>query len=415
MGIFEETRKQLGVIVILAGFNLMWFPFFMNPSEAGYDYELGSYYCEASECRNAADAEDLIERGRASVEESPEFRNGIRLSVWATGEEEGFEPGLASSIYSFTVPSWTEYLKITVGYRDVSRDDDIAGRLWIRTSDGDQGRGIECEHETLFYGDTFVLRTNRTSETLYVPADRHIVGDTAEIHLVASGRDSIDVSYIRVEYLKRKPASVRVVHHYYDDYWDRWPPYWYGYHYFYWGPCYWPQTSLIYLRSIWPHAYYWHTYRPWYRVHIIKYHCHHPHWYRRYSHIHHVRSGHSPQKKRTLLRSWLKERGKRAELLAPSMAPVEKAQKAQRPKGSTRRIAIPSHSVANKMERRTRDRVQLLREAHTLRSKPAYQRASRGPSGTPGSRVKVQGLKTQLRSGRAGGMAFRQQISNPVR
>ncbi len=401
MGIFEGTRKQLGMIVMLAGFNLLWFPFFVNPSEAGYDYELGSYYCEASECRNAADAEDLLERGRASVEESPAFRNGIRLSAWATGEEEGFEPGLASSIYYFTVPSWTEYLKITVGYRDVSRDDDIAGRLWIRTSDGDQGRGIEFEHETLFYGDTFVLRSNRTSETFYVPADRHIEGDTAEIHLVASGRDSIDVGSIRVEYLKRKPASVRVVHHYYDDYWYRWPPYWYGYHYFYWGPCYWPRTSLIYHRWIWPHAYYWHTYRPWYRIHIIKYHCHHPHWYRRYSHIHHVRSGHSSQKGRILLRSWLKKPRGRGELLATSTASVEKVQKAQRPKGSTRRTAIPSDSVANKIRRGTPERGQLLREAHTFRSEQVFRGGSRVPSRTPGSRIKVQGLRPQVRHGRA--------------
>lgn len=414
MGIFKGIRKKLEMIVILAGFNLLWFLLVVHPVEAGYDYELGSYHSEGSEYRNAADAQDLIERGRASVTDSSKFRNGIRLTAWATEEEEGFEPGLASSIYYFALPSWTEYLKITVEYRDVSRDDDIAGRLWIKTSDGEEGRAIEFEHVAPFYGDTFVLRSDRTSENIYVPAGRHVVEGTVEIHVVASGRDSIDVGYIRVEYLKRKPTRIRVVHHYYDDYWYRWPHYWYGYHYFYWGPYYWPRTSLIYVHWIWPHAYYWHTYRPWYRIHIIRYRCHHPHWYRRYSHIHHVHSGHSPRK-RMLLRSWLKERRKRGELLATSTAPVEKVREARQLVGSTPRTAIPPHTVANKIRRRTGDRFQLLGGAHTSRSKPAVRGGSRAPSRTPGFRVKVQGLKTRVMNGRAGRIVFRHQISNPAR
>lgn len=414
MGIFEGTRKALAMITILAGFNLLWFLFFGHPVEGGYDYGPGSYYREASEYRNAADADDLIERGRASVEESPEFRNGIRLAALATEEEEGFEPGVASSVYCFDVPRWTEYLKITVEYRDVSMDDDVAGRLWIKTSDGEKVGGNEFEPEAPFCGDTFVLRSNRTSETIYVPADRHVVDGILEIHLVASGRDSIDVGCIRTEYLKRRPAEIRVVHHYYDDYWGRWPRYWYGYHYFYWGPCYWPRTSLIYVHWIWPHGYYWHTYRPWYRIHVIRYRCHHPHWYRRYSHIHHARSGHS-SRKRMPLRSWVRGRRKQVKLVPTSTAPVEKNQKVRRLKGSPPRPAIPIHPGANNMRRQAKERLKSPVATHTLRPKPVFRRGSQTPSRNTGFRVAVQRLKTRVRNGRSGRMVSLGQISNPAR
>lgn len=414
MRTLEGTRKALGRIRILAGLNLVWVLLFVHPVEGGYDYEPGVYYSEASEYRNAADADDLIERGRASVAESPEFRNGIRLAALATEEQEGFEPGVASSIYYFDVPRWTEYLKITVEYRDVSMDDDVAGRLWIKTSDGEKIGGNEYAPAAPVCGDTFVLRTNRTSETIYVPADRHVVEGTIEIHLVASGRDSFDVGCIRAEYLKRKPARIRVVHHYYDDYWDRWPPHWYGYHYFYWGPCYWPRTSLIYVHWIWPHGYYWHTYRPWYRIHVIRYRHHHPHWYRRYSPIHHVRSGHSARKKISL-RSWNKERRKRVKLLPTSTASVDKNQKARRLNGSPPRSAVPIHTGANKIRRQAKKRLKSPVAMHTPRSKPVFRRGSRTPSRNTGLRVKVQRQKTRVRNGRAGRMLSRHQVSNPAR
>jgi hypothetical protein len=314
MELTEGNRKRMfGKIMILLSFALLWLLPLAQSVEADYDYELGFYHSGVSEYRDAADAADLIERGQASVTDSPQFRDGIRLTTWAAEEEGEFEPGLASALYYFGVPSWTHYLKITMRYRDVSNDDDIAGRLWIKTVDGDQAKVIESEEETLLYGDTFVLRSDRTSEVIYVPSGRHVEDGTVEVHIVASGRDSLDVNYIRVEYLKKKPKGIKIVHHSYDDYWYRWPPYRYGYHYFYWGPSYWPRTSLIYAHWIWPHSYYWHTYRPWYRIHMVKYHHRYPHWYRRYSHTYRADSGHSRLRKRILLHRWPKKRRVRME------------------------------------------------------------------------------------------------------
>lgn len=361
MELTEGNREEMfGKVIILLGFTLLWLLPLAQSVEASDDYGLGFYYSGASEYRDAADAEDLIERGQASVTDSPQFRDGIRLTAWATEEEKEFEPGLASAVYYFGIPSWTLYLKITIRYRDVSKDDDIAGRLWIKTVDGDQGKVIESEEETLLYGDTFILRSDRTSEIIYVPSGRHVGDGTVEMHIVASGRDSLDVNYIRVEYLKKKPTRIKIVHHSYDDYWYRWPTYWYGYHYFYWGPCYWPRTSLIYVHWIWPHTYYWHTYRPWYRIHIVKYHHRHPHWYRRYSHTYHPDPGHPRVRKRILLRRSPKNgrvriKRRREDLLPNHHASVAKVQGTRRSVRAKPQPVIPRHTVKKKIRKEGRE------------------------------------------------------------
>jgi hypothetical protein len=367
--------------IIFVGFALLWLLPFVQSGEASYDYELGSYSSRDSQYRDAGDAEDLIERGRASVTDSPQFPEGIRLTAWANGEEEGFEPGLASAIYYFDVPSWTHFLKVKVRYEDVSRDDKIAGRLWIKTPDEDLGEALESEEEAPVYGDTFVLRSDRASEAIYVPSARHVENDMVEIHIVASGRDSLDVGYIQVEYLERKPPRVRIVEHWYDDYWYRWPPYWYGYHYFYWGPCYWPRTSLIYVHWIWPHKYYWYKYRPWYRIHIVKYHRRHPHWYRRYPRVHHVDSSHPRVKKRIVPHRSLKEPGphiknprariergrerigkgrgripkRQKDFLVDRHTPEAKLQKTRRSVRSKPRRIIPSERAVGKIRKESRE------------------------------------------------------------
>jgi hypothetical protein len=359
-----ESSEGMGKIfrksLIFVGFTLLWPLPFAQSGEASHDYEFSSYYSGASEHRNAADAEDLIERGRASVTDSPQFPEGIRLTAWANGEEEEFEPGLASAIYYFDVPSWAHFLKVRVRYEDVSKDDKIAGRLWIKTPDEDLGKAVEPEEEAPFYGDTFVLRSDGTSEAIYVPSARHVENGMVEIHVVASGRDSLDVRYIRVEYLKEKPPRVRIVHHWYDDYWYRWPPYWYGYHYFYWGPYYWPRTSLIYVHWIWPHEYYWYKYRPWYRIHIVKYHRRHPHWYRRYSHTYHADPGHPRVKKRIVLRRPLKNRRApihrwRRDLLRNHHASGTKLRQTRRSVRTKPRHVIPSDTVKKKIRRESRE------------------------------------------------------------
>ncbi len=361
MQLTEGNREKIfGKVIILLGLTLLWLLPLAQLVEASDDHEPGFSYSEASEHRAAADAADLIERGEASVTESPQFPDGIRLTAWATEEDKEFEPGLASAVYYFGVPSWTHYLKITIRYRDVSKDDDIAGRLWIKTTNGDQGEVMESEEETLLYGDTFILRSDRTSEIICVPAGRHVEDGTMEMHIVASGRDSVDVNYIRVEYLKKKPTRIRVVHHTFVDYWHRWPPYWYGYHYFYWGPCYWPRTSLIYVHWVWPSTYYWHTYRPRYRICMAKYRHRHPHWYRRYSHTYHADPGHPRVRKRIPLRRStnirrVRTERRRQDLLPNHHASLPKVQGTRRSARAKPQPVIPRHTVTKKIRNKGRE------------------------------------------------------------
>jgi len=98
----------------------------------------------SSSCsREAADAEDWIERGRASVTESPVFPDGIRLTARAVEEGEEFEPGVASAIYRFPVPDWAHYAEISVRYNDVLKDDEVAGRLWIKVVDNEPAEAVD--------------------------------------------------------------------------------------------------------------------------------------------------------------------------------------------------------------------------------------------------------------------------------
>jgi hypothetical protein len=347
----ESTEtKVFRKVIILLGITLLWLLPSAQWVQASDGDEAGLYHGGSSGYRNAADAAELIERGHASVTDSPQFRNGIRLTTWATEEETAFEPGLASAVYYFDVPSWTQYLKVTVRYGDVSRDDDIAGRLWIKTVDGDQGEVIESEEETLRYGDTFLLRSDRISEVIYVSSGRHVEGGMVEMHIVASGRDTLDVDSIQVEYLQEEPTRVTVVHHSYDDYWERWPLYWYGYHYFYWGECYWPRTSLIYVHWVWPHTYYWHTYRPWYRAHVVRYQHRHPYGYRRYVHAYRADPGHPHGRGSVLLRGSSKDgriqMEKRREGLLPKYhASVPSVQETGRSARAKAQPVIPRDAV----------------------------------------------------------------------
>jgi len=417
-------------VLILLWITLLWLLPLAQSVEAKDDYEVGLYHGGSSEYRDAADAAEFIERGQASVTDSPQFRDGIRLTAWATEEEGEFEPGMASAVYYFDVPSRTHYLKITVRYVDVSKDDDIAGRLWMKTVDGDQGEAIESEDETLLYGDTFILRSDRISEVIYVPSGRHVEDGMVEMHLVASGRDSIDVHDIRVECLEEKPTRVTIVHHSYDDYWHRWPPYWYGYHYFYWGPCYWPRTSLVYVHWIWPHTYYWHTYRRWYRIHILKYQHRHPHWYRRYSHAYHADPGHPRVREKTPLPSSTKDgririERRREDLLPNHHASVAKVHGTRRSVRAKPQPVISRHAVTKrigkkgreltamkKIERRsqhrrpteaTRGESQEQMQLHTVQpnspSKSTVRESSQARSRVRGVRTQAVRQQNRIRSG----------------
>jgi hypothetical protein len=275
---------------------------------AQYDYELayGSSYRDSS-FRQAVEMDDWLERGRAAVSESPVFPDGVRLTAW--GGEDGYEPGLASAIYYFKVPRWAQYLKITIQYRDASRDDAIAGRLWIKSADRDQYEALGVGEEAPLYGDTFVLRSERNSETIIVPRSRHVEYDTVEMHIVAGGQDCLDIRDVHLVFLETRPGNLTIVRRTYSDYWDRWPRHRYAYHYYYWGLLFWPKTYVVYECWDIPSPFYWITWRPWFFVNIIRVHHHHPWWGpRQYTVIYHVDVKHPPVKRKPLIHQRLKER-----------------------------------------------------------------------------------------------------------
>jgi hypothetical protein len=274
---------------------------------AQYDYELAyGYSGRDSWNRDAVEMDDWLERGRGAVTESPIFADGIRLTAW--GGEETYEPGLASAIYCFSVPRWAQYLKISIRYRDTAQDDKIAGRLWIKSTENDMRGVTATDEEAPLYGDTFVLRSERSSETITVPTNRHVEDGRVEMHVVAEGSDCIDIRDIRVEYLDTRP-QITVVNRTYNDYWNRWPRHRYAYHYYYWGPLFWPKTLVVYECWDIPNSFYWITWRPWFFINIIRVHHHFPWWGpRRYTVVYHSDVKQPPIKKRHLIRKRLKER-----------------------------------------------------------------------------------------------------------
>jgi hypothetical protein len=272
---------------------------------AQYDYEIASSYRDSG-FREAVEMDDWLERGRAAVTESPVFPDGIRLTAW--GGANAYEPGLASAIYYFKVPRWAQYLKITIQYRDATRDDAIAGRLWIKSTDRDQYEALGAGEESPLYGDTFVLRSDRTSETIIVARNRHVEDDMVEMHVVAGGQDCLDIRDVRLISLETRPRNLTIVRRTYNDYWDRWPRHQYAYHYYYWGPLYWPKTYVVYECWDIPTPFYWITWRPWFFVNIIRVHHHHPWWGpRRYTVIYHVDVKQPLIKRRPVLRTRLRE------------------------------------------------------------------------------------------------------------
>ena len=275
---------------------------------AQYDYELAySHSGQDAGFREAVDMDDWLERGRAAVTESPVFPDGIRLAAW--GGENAFEPGLASAIYYFHVPRWAQYLKITIQYHDAALDDSIAGRLWIKSADRDRYETLGVGEEAPLYGDTFVLRSERTSETIIVPRSRHVEDNTVEMHIVAEGLDSLDVRDVRLVFLETRPDNITIVRRTDIDYWHRWPRHRYAYHYFYWGPLFWPRTYVVYECWDVPSPFYWITWRPWFFINIILVHHHHPWWGpRRYTVVYHMDVKHPPIKRRHLIHKRLKER-----------------------------------------------------------------------------------------------------------
>lgn len=264
--------REIKIIVILALFVLFGLAMTVKAS----DYDEYTYSKEALDYRNGADADDWIEMGSGLVSESPDNEKTIQL----TGGGQDSIPGMAASVYCFEPPAWVRAFRIKIWYRDESGDDEIAGRVFIKTKDKDSRQ----TSDELFYGDTFILRANKNSEIIRVSAERYIENETIEIHVVASGQDQLTVESIEIEYLRETP-EVKIVHEYHNDYWDHYPRYRYWYNYYYWSPHhYWP-TGYHYVVWVIPVDYYWYTWRPWCRDYVIIWCGHYPRCWRRYADV----------------------------------------------------------------------------------------------------------------------------------
>ena len=230
---------------------------------AQYSSPYSSYYGDriTSDYRRGYQTDDWVERGSSSVTESPIYSDGIRLAAWATQDQDEYDYAIASAIYYFDVPSEARSFRIKVYYDgEGDRDDvndEIAGRVWIkRTTDGgdyEEYYPSEGRYESVdkpLYGDTFVLPANKHLEIIRTSAQDHSEDGIMELHVVAEGRQRIDVKYIEVETYTYMP-NVRVITRYYKDYsWGPWSDY--TYWYFYTGPIF-HFSDYYYVRYTYPY------------------------------------------------------------------------------------------------------------------------------------------------------------------
>lgn len=220
------------------------------PVASFYDYEYETDYDYdrlSRERRPAAQVDDYLERGNATVTLSPVFDEGIRVAAWANdNDDENYEFGLASAIYFFRIPRDAREIRIRIRYEGSGYlselGDEIAGRVWIRNVRREESQD---PNEPL-PGDTFILRKNRRSEVIRIPALGYVNEDgLMELHVVADGSNRLDVEYIEVETYAREPR-VRVVRRYVPFY--EWRPWrYYTYAVFYGGPFYFPTDYGYYV------------------------------------------------------------------------------------------------------------------------------------------------------------------------
>jgi hypothetical protein len=164
----------------------------------------------------------------------------------------------------------------------------------------------------------------------------------------------------------------------------------------------------------WPHTYYWHTYRPWYRRHVRKHHYRHPHWYRRYSIADDWNSRDSLVKKKALLHKWLKERRarrkKRLGSSGNSHIRLKEAREARlRVVPKPRRKSPPSTRREIKGERRKR--LKFRPAPRRSRPKPAFRKKSRRRSSNREMRTRGARTRTRFPKGRRGTRGFSRQRS----
>lgn len=277
-----------------------------------------SYYGDrlTTEYRRGYQVDDWIERGSSSVTDSPVFTDGIRLASWATRYEDDHDFGMASGIYFFEIPDRARSVRIKIYYEgEADRDDfngGIAGRVWIRKAYigddyteyyPDEGRS-EDEDQPL-YGDTFVLRARKHLEILRMSVGDHVIDGMMELHVVAEGRQRVDVKYIEVETYSYLP-SVRVVTRYQRDYaWGPW--YDYTYSHFYTGPTF-HFSDHFYVRYTYPR--YRHNYvtiRRRYNNYLRGYYVKYPRRRVRWAHVSRVSRGTRRTWERDRLSRWTRD------------------------------------------------------------------------------------------------------------
>jgi hypothetical protein len=252
-------KSRLKVYVPLL---LMNFVFVTALSGAAYANDEYDYLSDqlSREHRDGADVDEWIERGTATITASPRFEDGTRLTAWASKHEgdDSYEFAIASAVYFFEIPAQAQYIEILVRYRGEPSEsyfedaEPIAGRVWIRNLQREATRSYEDKSaEETRYGDTFVLRAKRRSETIKVAAAGHTDEEgLLEMHVVAEDGQQIDIEYINVS-TYRKQHDIRVFPRYArHHHWRPWHRYTYSY--FYDGPFYYGTDLGYYFRWTYP-------------------------------------------------------------------------------------------------------------------------------------------------------------------
>ena len=283
-------------------------------------YDYSSYSDRLSrEHRAGNDVDEWIERGNATINASPHFEEGARLTAWASQyiRENDYEFAIASAVYFFEIPPQAQYIEILVRYRGEPNEpyiedyESIAGRVWIRNTKREYTRrGYDDKHaDETRYGDTFVLRAKRRSETIKIPAAGHVDNGLLEMHIVAQDGEQLDIEYIDVV-TYRKQRHIHRYHRYARSYeWRPWHHY--TYLYFYDGPCYYATDHDYYIRWSYPiYDRHYFAVRYSYGNYLHRYYTYYPDYcYRSYSNPRYVYvvPNSSVKKKRTQLNQWSKE------------------------------------------------------------------------------------------------------------
>jgi len=238
-------RKSFTILAIITSVIVLAFTTQIAFADIAFSYGGGNYRERnyegnkklTSEKRDADRLDDWMERGSSSVTDSPKYKGGVRLATWADRYDDEYDYGLASAEYLFSVPYRARSAKIEIKYDGshgkYSDDDNIAGRLWIKSRSNYPDYGRDNDTQAL-YGDTFILRENGHKEQITISTDDHVINGVMEIHIIAEGGQLIDVDDIKVETYTGFP-DVRITTKEYDI-----SRPWYNntYLYFYTGPVY---------------------------------------------------------------------------------------------------------------------------------------------------------------------------------